>query len=509
MEITSFYFLCFFLVVLIIYYIIPKRTQWIMLLLTSVTFFVLNSSLPLIIYPLITITMVFLGARIIDQSKEQKRKKAVLSFVVFSQILLLLVLKYLNFGVYTHNALIDVFHINAKLWDRVRFLIPIGISYYTLAMIGYLCDVYWGIRASQKNYFKFALFGIYFPVMISGPIMKYQDMEEQLYEEHRFDYRKVTFGMQRMLWGFFKKLVISERLGILVNTVYSDYKSYPGTYIFVATIFFAFWLYSDFSGCMDIVLGVSECFGITLPENFRTPFFSRSIQEYWRRWHITLGDWLKNYYFYPILRTNFFMQLPKKLKAKFSKKRAKQITTFTAMFILWLTIGFWHGGAWKYIIGSGLLHWFYIVMGELSEPWGKTIREKLHVKDDARSVILFQQIRTFLLVCLGFVFFNAGSMRKAVVMCISMVTTCNIHILWDGSLLNLGLDVVEMTIVIVSLGILYVVSLLQQKCSVREWLAERNIVVRWVLLYALLFYVILLGNYGPGYSATEFIYAGF
>ena len=513
MEITSFYFLCCFTVSLLIYYVIPKKAQWAFLLLLSVGYFLTYGNPVVIGYPVAAILVTYLGANQISHLEEQKTKKTVLSFVVLFDLAILLVLKYLNFGIFTHNAIIEVLHLPLASWERIRFLIPLGLSYYTLSIIGYVVDVYWGLQEPQKNVFKFALYGMYFPVMISGPVTRYKDMEETLFEKHTFNYQQVTFGFQRILWGFFKKLVISERLAVLISTVYNDYQSYPGAYIVVATIAFAFRLYTDFSGCMDIIIGVSQCFGVKVRENFQTPFFSKSMQEFWRRWHISIGVWLKDYLFYPLLRTKFFMGLPKKLKVRFGKKAAKQITTFSAMFVLWFTIGLWHGGGWKYIIGSGLLHWFYIVGGEVMEPVWKKMRAFMervfHVGVESKGFQFFQMLRTFLLVCSGFLFFNSGGMRKAFSMYHSIFTTWNPQILWNGSLLQLGLPVIDCVIVVMSLIILFVVSCLQQKQSAREWLAARPLVVRWILLYALLFYVILLGNYGPGYTAAEFIYAGF
>lgn len=509
MEITSFYFLLFLGIVLLLYYIVPKKIQWIVLLGISVVFFMLYGRPWLVIYPIVSIIVTYFGAIYIGNAQGQRQKKAVLSFVVVFHVMSLIIMKYLNFGIYTHNALLDVFHVDAAYWQSFHMLVPLGISFYTLSMIGYTCDVAWEITKPQKNFFRFALFGMYFPVMISGPIIRYKDMEKELYAVHYLDYRKLTFGMQRILWGFFKKLVISERFAIIASTVYGDYASYPGLYIFLGTLAFSFQLYADFSGCMDIVLGVSECFGIQAPENFTRPFFSRTMQEFWRRWHITLGAWLKDYIFYPLLRTSFFMGMPKKLKPKLGKKAAKQITTFLAMFILWFAIGLWHGGAWKYIIGSGILHWFYIVMGELLEPFWKKLRAFFHVNTASRGFIAFQRVRTFLLASSGFLFFHSGGMRKALAMYVSMFTNYNPQILWNGSLLQLGLDMRNLVIAVVSLMILFAVSCMQEKRQVREWLADRPLVVRWILLYALLFYVILLGNYGPGYSATEFIYAGF
>lgn len=202
-------------------------------------------------------------------------------------------------------------------------------------------------------------------------------------------------------------------------------------------------------------------------------------------------------------------KLAEKAKAKFGKKAGKQIVTFTAMFVLWFAVGLWHGGSWKFIIGSGLLHWCYIVLGEVLEPAWCKLRVLFHVKKESQGFILFQRVRTFLLVCSGFLFFRASSLTEACNMYKALFTTWNPQILWNGSLLTLGLDMIELMIAIVSLLILLTVSNLQQTEGIRDRLARKNIIIRWIILYALLFYVILLGYYGPGYSAAEFIYQGF
>lgn len=509
MGITSFYFLCFYALILGVYYIVPKKTQWMFLLFVSVCYFLTAGELWLIIYPFVSVILTYTGALVIERVKEQKAKRFVLSLIVVFSVLILFALKYVNFGIYTYNALANRLGFSDHFLQVFQFMIPLGISFYTLSLLGYLFDVYYEISKPQESFFKFALFGFYFPTIISGPIIRYRDVEGQFYVGHRFDYRQVTFGMQRMVWGFFKTLVISERMAVIVNTVYGDYRTYSGMYIVIATICFAFQLYANFSGAIDIVLGISQTFGITIEENFKTPFFSKTMQEFWRRWHITLGAWLKDYLFFPILRTKFFTNLPKQLKTKLGKKRAKQATTFTAMFILWFTVGLWHGGAWKFIIGSGILHWCYIVGGELLEPLWKKMRVFFHVNIESRAFICFQRIRTFLLVCSGFLFFRADSATSAFHMYGSIFTMNNMHILWDGSLFTLGLDVIEWAIVTASLGILYVISRLQQKICIRERLEAMNIIIRWAVLFALLFYTILFGYYGPGFSASEFIYQGF
>ena len=307
MSITSFYFLCLFALALLLYYLVPKKVQWPLLLLLSIGYFLTSAEVRdshawyLILYPMAAVGAVWGAAILIDRTKEQKKKLAALICAVLFCVGLLCTLKFFHLGL----------------------LAPMGISFYTLTLLGYLFDVYYEIGPVQRNYGKLLLFGCYFPTMISGPIMKYSDMEKQMYTGHKLDYRNVTFGMQRMILGFFKKLVISERTAILANEIFNNYEKYSGVSIWVGAAAFTMQLYTDFDGCMDIVLGISECFGIRLPENFSAPFLSRSIEEYWRRWHISLGDWLKNYLFYPLLRTKFFMNLPKKLKGKLRQKRRK------------------------------------------------------------------------------------------------------------------------------------------------------------------------------------------
>ena len=493
MSITSFFFLCFFAAVLVIYYVIPKKAQWGFLLLVSLAYFMTSVEVQdyegwyLILYPMAAVAAVYIAALVIDRAKEQKIKRAALICAVIFCVGLLCALKFMNLGL----------------------LAPMGISFYTLTLLGYLFDVYYEIGSVQKNYGKLLLFGIYVPNMISGPIVKYKEMEGQMFEGHSLDYRRVTFGMQRMIWGFFEKLVIAERVAVIANEIFNNYQNYEGFIIWVGAAAFTFQLYADFAGCMDIVLGISECFGILLPENFNAPFMARNISEYWRRWHMTLGTWLREYLFYPLLRTKLFMTLPKKLKDKVGKKRAKQITTFLAMLILWFTIGYWHGGTWNYIVGSGLLHWFYIVSGELMEPLFVKWRAFFKINVNGKGFILFQRLRTFVLVMIGLVFFRSATVGDGLRMIGRGLSAFNPQVFVNGTVFGLGLDWIEVTIAIVSLVLMGWVSYLRQSGPVRERLEKMPMAVRWAILYALLFYVILLGQYGPGYSAAEFIYQNF
>ena len=539
MSITSFYFLLFYAFVLLIYYIVPKKGQWVILLLASILYYLFSDNGFLIFYPLAAVLVCHLGVRRMVQVREwakaQKEEmssaensgkspqkslwkslrksperlcRQALVAVIVINVGVLFLLKYINFGINTVNGIASFFR-EGELLHGLNWLVPLGISYYSLTLIGYVVDVYFEIAKPLKNPAKLALYGMFFPCMLSGPILKFREDGDQLYEPHPFDYVQVTRGMQRMLWGFFKVLVISERMGLIVDTVYGNYAQYPGLYIWIGTVAFAFQLYTNFSGGMDISLGIAQTFGLKLPENFERPFFSKTISEYWRRWHITLGVWMKEYVFYPILRSAMFTKLGKKLRARFGKKRGKQLTTFAGMFLLWFAVGIWHGGDWKYVIGSGLLHWAYIVCGELLEPVYAKGMAKLGIDSRARWVDRLRVLRTFFLVNIGFVFFRADSVGAAFSMLKGAVSVFNPGILIDGSIFTLGLDWIEFTIAVVSLLMLLGVSLLQEKGSVRERIGKKSLPVRWIIWYALLFYVILLGNYGPDYSAAEFIYQGF
>lgn len=511
MGITSFYFLCFFTAILILYYLIPHRFQWVFLLACSAAYYLLSGNGLLILYPIVSVSACYGGSRLLSTTPAEYagRRKGILLLTILVNIGILAVLKYVNFGIYTIDGIARLFGSSRTLIESVDFLIPLGVSFYTFSLLGYVIDVYYGIAEPQNNYLKLLLYGLYFPVVISGPILKYREHGAQFFEPHDFDYRRVTRGLQRMAWGFFKKLVIAERLGRLVDTVYGGYGDYPGAYIWAATVFYAFQLYTDFSGCMDIVIGMSESLGILLPENFETPFFAKSIAEYWRRWHITLGVWMKEYVFYPVLRSRFFTNLNGKWRERFGKKKGKQYATFAAMFILWLTVGIWHGGDWKFVIGSGLLHWFYIVMEELLSPPCGRLMERFGIDPKGRAVSVVRMVRTFFLVCIGDLFFRAASVGDAFAMLGQAVSVWNPSVLWNGGLMKLGLNGEELGIAAVSLLCLWLVSLMQRKGSVRDRIAKAPLPFRWLVWYALLFAVILFGCYGPGYSAGEFIYQGF
>ena len=517
MGITSFYFLCFFALVLIAYYTVPllfkKRGQWVVLLFASIIFYLfsVNGNYVQIVFPLAAsfTTWGLLKLLACTEEKELLKRRLIHAAELVVLLGILIVFKFYKFitgGVITP---------------------PTGLSFYTFILLGYFIEVYNGIGVRRDSLLETTLIGMFFPLVVQGPIIKTREHSGQLFEYHKADFKNLTFGAQRMLWGFFKMLVISQRLRTIVDEIYAVDAEYTGAYIWLGTVCFAFELYTNFSGGIDIVIGLSEMLGIILPENFTTPFFAKNISEYWRRWHATLGIWMKDNVFYPLLRTKMIMGLGKKLKKVFGKKKGKQLTTYVAMFILWFSVGLWHGGEATFVIGSGLLHWAYIVLGEVTLPFFTWIFEKkMHINLQSKFANGFRVVRTFFFVCIGDLFFRSKSISHALGLLKRSVSAFNPQIFIDGSLLNLGLSIYEWGVLLVSLAVLITVSTIQYRMelsrdgkitgsrfegysNIREYIASRKLVIRWLVYFALFFTVLLLAEYGPGFNPADSIYDDF
>lgn len=511
MSITSLSFLLFFAATLGVYYIFPLRFRWLALLVFSLVFFHFSAADYTIFYAMGTVIVTTVCACSIAEAKKKGESKVAQIWLALGLVVnlgILAALKYGNFLIRNMNLVIRLTGYPAR-FSQMNLLAPLGVSFYTMSVVGYLLDIYWGICPAQSNLLKTALFIGYWPQLTSGPITRYNEVKDQLYTAHKFDSRKISFGMQRMLWGIFKKLVISERLCVVVDTIYGDIASYGGYYIWVAAVLFIFQLYTDFSGCMDIILGASECYGIQLPENFRTPFFSRSVQEFWQRWHITLGNWLKDYILYPVLRSNLWRRMTNGIKTHWGKKAAKQIPALLGMLCVWLLMGLWHGGSWKFVLGWGLWFWSCIALAQVLNPVFKKIIVLLKINTECFSWHLFQSLRVFALAVIGNMFFRLDSFMTTLRTIKVGVLLNNPEIFFDGSLFKLGLDAPNFILMVISLLVLLIVSILQEKGSVREQIAKQNLVFRWGIWYTLIFSILIFGMYGPEYHAADFIYRGF
>ncbi|MDO4298895.1 MAG: MBOAT family O-acyltransferase [Lachnospiraceae bacterium] len=516
MFLVTFGFLVFMAVTIAAYYLVPGKIQWVVLLLASAVFYFYAGTPYTVIYLLVTIVTIWAGSNYIDKVRDSdpgKAKRALIATLLVN-IGILAALKYMNFFISNFKSICGLFGRGQGI-QPVHWAASLGVSFYTLQAVSYLVDVYWGTSKPQKNLLKVALFTSYFPQMSSGPICRYHEME-QLYEPHKFDYQRLCFGMQRMLFGFIKKLVVAENLGVYVNYIFDENANYNGTFLWLGLFAYVVQLYADFSGCMDIVLGASECFGIYMPENFNRPFHSRSIQEFWKRWHITLGTFAQDYIMYPILRSKAWTKMRKSLKVKYGKAMSKNVPTYLAMMILWVYIGIWHGGAWNYV-GEGIWFGIVVMLGQLLDRRLKRVMELLGISPEARWWHCFQSARTAVIYGIGVYFFRASSVRQAlhyVKASISprCLTFSNFLMQWQVFSASFPVKEFYKAMICVGIGVIFMIVLFifqAKEKSFYQWLADRNLVIRWCILYLMLFTIILFGVYGPEYDAAQFIYGGF
>lgn len=419
----------------------------------------------------------------------------------------LIYLKYMNIFILPINKVLKLLGYTNTI-PKVNTNSLIGVSFYSLIMISYLIDIYRGVCKSQKNILKCALFISYFPILTSGPFIRYENIKNELYGEHKFNYKNMCYGLVRIFWGLFKILAISERLGYFVDTVYLNLETYSGIYTILAVLAFTVQLFTNFSGSIDIIMGISEIISIHLPENFNLPFFSKTITEFWRRWHITLGAWLRDYVFYPLLKSDFMQKLNRRCKDKFGKQIGKRIPLYLSMLILWLLIGVWHGG-YKFIISSGILQFVYIFLEETLTPIVKKINNKLNINMESLGYKIYQCVRTYLLFSFSMIFFRATNIGHAILIIKHMFIWNQGPLLSKNLLLNVGMNIRDYIFIIICLVLLLIVGILSKNGDIREKIFSKNIVIRWTIIYALVFGVIIFGCYGPGYDPIAFIYRGF
>jgi len=532
MSFTSSIFLIFLFFVFLVYFLIPKKFQWGFLLIASYVFY-LFSGFGKVLFLLFTTTITFCTGILLEKtdtaletllenkekllSKEQrnnlkessKRKKRI---ILISALLLVLgvlgVLKYYNFFAQNFNSLADILSLDVEL-SLLNYLLPLGISFYTFQSVGYIIDINRGKIKADKNLAKFALFLSFFPQIVQGPISRYSQLANQLYEPHTFNYERVKSGLQLMLWGFFKKLVIADRLAVAVNTIFGNSIQYEGLSIFIGVLFFTFQMYCDFSGGIDIARGIAETMGISMVENFRRPFFSKSIDEYWRRWHITLGDWMRDYVFYPLALSKTFARLGKFSRKHLGNKTGKIIPIIIANLITFLAVGVWHGPYWKYV-AFGTYYGLLISIGILFKPFFQKIGRSLKIKTDCFSWRLTQISFVFTATTIGRYFARADGLRHAFYLLKQTFSIFNPWIFYDGTLLNLGLNLEDYYVLFVSILFLILVEILQEiGINIREKISDQNLVFRWSLYLIGIFAVLIFGMYGQEYSAVEFIYRGF
>lgn len=521
MQFASCSFIIFAAVTLLVYYIVPKKTQWIVLLAASY-FFYLWAGTEYLGFIIFTTVTTYFTARIMSKNLgvqetylaankatlSREDKKAYKAKVKAKNRVYLILCLAFNFAVlFMCKALLTEPFSTLAEGGRLSFLslaLPLGISFYMFQSLGYIIDIYRGGAHAEKNFLKFSLFVSFFPQLVQGPISKFSSLAPQLYEPHSFCKREFLFGAERILWGFFKKLVIADRIAAAVIELKGP--EYTGISFLVLTIFYAVQIYGDFTGGIDITIGLAQTMGIKLTENFIRPYFSKNIAEYWRRWHITLSVWMKDYIFYPLSVSKPMLNLSKSARAKFGNF-GKRLPVYVASIITWFCTGIWHGITPNFVLW-GMLNCFFIVLSEELMPLYDKFHNRFHLKDKfwyggfemLRMFMLMNLIRiTDLFPDVSLYFSKMGT----------LFTEFNFNVLWDGTLMNIGLTATDYLILLGGIILMFLVSLYEERVGDIRILLHKHYIIGTVCIFVLLLIVLLMGSYGIGYNAGNFIYNQF
>lgn len=490
MLFNSIEFLIFFPIVTLLYFAIPHKVRYIWLLLASYFFYMCWNPKYALLMGFSTVSTYFAGL-MIGKSKKELHKKVWVGASFAINIAILFFFKYFDFALANINSVLGL--LNVELINpSFDVILPVGISFYTFQALGYTVDVYRGDIECEKNILRYALFVSFFPQLVAGPIERSGNLIKQLRERHYFDTKRVANGLMLMLWGFFEKLVIADRAAYVVDTVYNNYTNYTGVVIVLATVLFAFQIYCDFASYSDIARGAAQVMGFDLMKNFETPYFAKSVAEFWRRWHISLSSWFRDYVYIPL-----------------GGNRRGKLRKYFNIFVVFFLSGLWHGASWSFVVW-GMLNGLYQIVDDATKKARLAISEKMGLDRNVFSNKLLKVIVTFALVDFSWIFFRAGSFTAALTMIKNMFAEFNPWVLTDGTLFKLGLDSADMFVLLVSLGVLFVMSVLKYKgMNIRQTLAKQGIWFRYFVYLAGIFAVLVWGIYGPAYDASQFIYFQF
>ena len=541
MLFTSYKFIGFVILLVALYYVLPKKAKWPLLLLGSYVFYYF-AGWKFLFYILAVTVITYVAGLLISKNKartdlviehmkaadkagkalngpvdkasrkeykekQKKTRRRIMGIGITIALLILAVVKYTNFTIYNINGVLSAFHAPKRI-NFLTIALPMGISFYTFQAVGYVIDVYRDRHEAQKNFFKYALFVSFFPQLVQGPISRYGDLSKELFTPHRFHGRTVERGLQRVIWGYFKKLVIADRILPAVNTMIDTPENFKGAYVFMVMMFYALELYADFTGGIDITIGIAEMLGIPVKENFERPFFSKNIAEYWRRWHITMGPWFTDYIFYPISVSGPMLKLGKWSRKHLPEHMGKRLPVYVASFVVWFTTGIWHGASWNFIVW-GLGNFVVIMISQELEPLYAKFHKKVNT-DGSTVYKSFQIGRTILLMSALRLFDCYRDVPLTFKMFGTMFTTWNWKIVGNGALLQLGIGRADYVILALGTLLMFTVSMLARSGSVRDKMEKKlPFAARWGIFAVLLLIIIVFGAYGLGYDASQFIYNQF
>ena len=441
------------------------------------------------------------------KAKQKKIRKTFLILGIVGNVLVLVLMKYLNFITGNINSIINLFGGNFQ-FPLNHWILPLGISFFTFQAISYIVDIYWNKYSAEKNFFKFAIFMSYFPKIMQGPIIRFGDMEQELFGEKTFDYTTFTYGATRMAYGYLKKMVVADTLAVFVTFAFdsANVETISGLEAFFAVFFYFIQDYCDFSGYMDIAIGVSGMLGIKLPENFARPYFASAIDEYWRRWHITLGTWFKDYVYYPLSMSKFSMAVGKKSKKVFGSWGMK-VPAIIGLILVWFLTGLWHGASWNYVLW-GLYYGTIIILGICFEPLFNLFYEKTHIKKDNIVLKVWRHIRTIFLLAVGRIMFMSSSLTDAWTIFAKMFR----FDLYNLSNLNNQLGYISIIFAMVAFIPVLVIDIIQERNPSVPFLdkfTKKPLVLRWSLIIVMVLFIIWTGYYGSGLPKYEFGYVQF
>lgn len=498
MLFNSAQFLVFFPIVVLVNYLLPARVRYLWLLAASYYFYMCwNAKYALLL--LFSTAVTYASGLLLEAAGKAdlppavcaRRKKWCVAGSFGLNLAVLFFFKYSNFAVGILERLLGAVHAGAAL-GRFDVLLPVGISFYTFQALSYTVDVYRGDIYAEKNFFRYALFVSFFPQLLAGPIERSKNLLRQLARPGRFDFDAARDGLLLMLWGFFLKIVLADRIAIFVDTVYGDPAAYPGFYLAVATVLFAAQIYCDFSGYSTIAMGAAEILGIRLMENFNAPYLCTSVADFWRHWHISLTSWFRDYLYIPL-----------------GGSRRGRLRKYLNCLIVFTVSGLWHGASFAFV-AWGALNGVYQVLGDILAPLRGRVVRALGLHRGTFGHRLLQMGVTFVLVDFSWIFFRAGSLGQASAVVRSIFTAQNPWVLFDGSLYACGLDEKNFRLMLVCIGILLFADICKKRGIIlRRIIARQDHWFQMLFCTAAVCGILLFGLWGPGYNAVNFIYFQF
>lgn len=483
MLFNSFQFLLFFPIVTALYFMLRHNVRWFMLLAASCYFYMAFIPYYILILALTIVVDYFAGIYI--ENSVGRRRKMYLWASIIVTCAILFVFKYINF----FNDNFKMIGGDSWPFNHFNIILPIGLSFHTFQSLAYVVEVYRGNQKAERHFGIYSLYVMFYPQLVAGPIERPQNLLGQFRTKHNFDYDRVVSGLRLMLWGLMKKVLIADRLAVFVNEAYGDVNTYQGIPLIVAAYFFTFQIYCDFSGYSDMAIGAARVMGFDLMTNFRTPYFSLSIREFWSRWHISLSTWFRDYLYIPL-----------------GGNRVSKTRWYLNIFIVFMVSGFWHGASWTFIIW-GALHGIYNVLSIALTP----AVDKVHARlgDESKAGWLLKGLRWFVvfhLVVLAWVFFRAPHISDAFAFLQNMT-----HI----SKAQVGLHMFpikemeylrEFILCFLAVGTLFVVEYAQDKYKLSAIVNRQPVPVKWAVYFTAVFILLFFGMF---HSAQEFIYFQF